>query len=56
MEKKVQIFHSFKEADDAEDKRRALRTREQWMAEFEALQERFWGESWRSERIKKVAT
>ncbi|MEM8994575.1 MAG: hypothetical protein AAGF23_07260 [Acidobacteriota bacterium] len=55
-EARVRIFHSFQEANEAEDQRRRARSREEMMREFEALQERHWGESWRSGPIKKVAT
>ena len=53
---KVEIFRSFEEENEAEDARRAARTHEEVMREFEALQERHWGEIWRAGPIKKVAT
>lgn len=53
---RVRIYGSFKEENAAEDQRRALMTHEDRMREFEAIQERMWGEQWRSGPIEKVAT
>ena len=46
MEKRVKIYHSFEEENEAEYRRRAQMTPEERMQEFAILQERQWGKDW----------
>ena len=52
---KVQVFRSFEEENRAERLRRARMTNEERLREFEAIQERAWGETWRSQPMIKTA-
>jgi hypothetical protein len=54
--KKVKIFHSFEEENEAEYRRRAEMTPEERLAEFAVLQERTWGKDWTSKPMLRVAT
>lgn len=53
---KVEIFHSFKEENEAENKRRSQMTTEDRLKEFEILQKRQWGSDWATKPIEKVVT
>jgi hypothetical protein len=55
MEKRVRIYSSFAEENEAEYSRRAKMTSEERMREFSVLQERVWGDKLR-EPMVKVAT
>ena len=46
MDKRVRIFSSFEEENEAEEKRRASLNLEQRILEFSAIQERAWGKDW----------
>ena len=52
----VEIFHSFKEENEAENKRRSQMTTEERLREFAILQERKWGPGWATKSIEKVVS
>lgn len=56
MEKRVRIYHSFEEENEAEYRRRAQMTPDERMREFAVLQERQWGKDWTEKPMVKVAT
>lgn len=53
---KVEIFYSFKEENEAENKRRSQMTIEDRLKEFAILQERRWGVDWATKPIEKVVS
>lgn len=53
---KVEIFHSFKEKNEAENRRRSQMTTEDRLREFAILQERRWGPDWATKPIEKVVS
>jgi hypothetical protein len=54
--KRVQIFSSFEEENQAERQRQGNMTPEERCREFSVLQERRWGKSWTEQPMEKVAS
>jgi hypothetical protein len=54
--RKVAIFSSFEEENDAECDRLARMTPTQRLDEFAILQERVWGEKWTREPMRRIAS
>ena len=53
---KVELFYSFEEENEAENKRRSQMTKEDRLREFAILQERRWGSNWATTPIEKVVS
>ncbi len=53
---KVEIFHSFEEENEAENRRRSQMSIEDRLKEFAILQERRWGSDWATKPIEKVVS
>lgn len=51
----VSIYSSFEDENRAEHRRLASMTPAQRWDEFAVLQERVWGEKWKSKRMSKIA-
>lgn len=54
--KRVEIFESLEEENEADRRRRAGMSPEECLRELVTLQERYWGKDARSKPIEKVAT
>ena len=53
IHRKVKIYHSFEEENQAEHQRRANMTQKERCREFGILQERMWGKKWRAKPLCK---
>jgi len=53
---KVEIFSSFEEENESENRRRAAMTPRQCLEEMAVLQERAWGKDWTSSPIEKIVS
>lgn len=56
MERRVQIFHSFEEENEAEYRRRARMTPQERMQELAELRAQYYGEDWVDKPMERIAT